>query len=179
MKRFYCFFGIFIFGFYFSQIKVNKRKDVEIFIMDSVISMKRYLEANKAYQYKIVNNTNDNYIIDPQGFRGKTYVYECNELYSHPEKMIPSGYYSRDLEDCKEDIILLKKKSFLIVELDILNLSFYYNLKPNINYQLDIQSKHNEYTATLLGCADYIKDLKKQGYKVFEDQIKVKIPLKP
>ncbi|MDR3024479.1 hypothetical protein [Chryseobacterium sp.] len=179
MKRFYCFFGIFIFGFYFSQIKVNKKRDVEIFLMDSAVSIERYLDPNKAYKYKIINHTDNNYIIDPQGFRGKTYVYECNELYSQPEKMIPKGYYSRDLEDCKEDFILLKKKESLIVEIALLNIDFFYHIKPNKSYYLDIESKHNEYTATLLGCTDYIKDLKKQGYKVFEDQIKARIPLKP
>ncbi|REC50330.1 hypothetical protein [Chryseobacterium pennipullorum] len=76
MKTFYCFFGIFIFGFYFSQVKVNYRKDIDIFFMDSAVSMKRYLDASKPYRYKIVNHTNSDYIIDPQGFDGKTYVYE-------------------------------------------------------------------------------------------------------
>ncbi|MDR6548693.1 hypothetical protein J2810_004783 [Chryseobacterium rhizosphaerae] len=179
MKRFYCFFGIFLFGLCFSQIKINKRKDIEIFLTDSIVSMERYLDASKPYKYLIINHTSDDYIIDPQGFMGDTEVYECNELYIHPEKIIPKGYYSRDWEDCKEDFIILKKKDSLIVQLAILNIGFFYNLKPDKTYSLDIQSKHNEYTATLLGCKDYIRDLKKQGYKIFEDIISVKIPLKP
>jgi len=179
MKRIYVLIGICIYSFYLSQIKVNTRNDIEIILLDSSVSMQRYLDVVNPYRYKIINHTDHDYIIDPQGFIGKTYVYENNELYSVPEKMIPQGYYSRDLEDCQADLILVKKRDSLITQLDILNINFYYKIKQSEKYDLDIQSKHNRYTTTLLGCSDYIKNLKLKGYKIFEDKINVKIPLKP
>ncbi|PWN68869.1 hypothetical protein C1631_012365 [Chryseobacterium phosphatilyticum] len=179
MKRTCILIATCIYSFYLSQIKVNTRSDLEIILLDSSVSMQRYLDGANPYTYKIINHTDDNYIIDPQGFNGKTYVYENNELYDVPEKMIPKGYYSRDLEDCKADLLLVNKRDSLTVQLEILNIDFYYKIKKTEKYDLEIQSKHNEYTATLLGCSKYIKDLKRKGYKIFDDKINIKIPLEP
>jgi hypothetical protein len=177
MKNLFLFFGVFVPCIYFSQIKLNTRNDVEIFLMDSSISMEKYLNPKIPYQYKIVNHTNDVYIIDPQGFIGESKVYECNKLYSDPEKLIPQGYYSRDEEDCEPDLIVVKKQETKLVELYLLNIRYYYNLKPNKRYYLDVKSKHNKYSATLLGCNNYIDNLEKKGYKILDDNISFKILL--
>ncbi|QIY90083.1 hypothetical protein [Chryseobacterium gallinarum] len=179
MKKNWVLISTCICSFYLSQVKVNTGNDIEIILLDSNVSMQRYLDGANPYKYKIINHTDHDYIIDPQGFVGKTYVYENDKLYNHPEKMIPQGYYSRDLEDCKADLLLVKKRDSLITQLDILNINFYYKIRPSEKYNLDIQSKHNEYTVTLLGCSNYIKSLKLKGYKVFTDKINVKLSLKP
>lgn len=163
--------------FYFSQIKVNERKDIEIFLTDTNISMEKYLNPKTPYLYKIINHSNYNYIIDPNGFIGEAQLYEYNELYTKPKKLLPQGYYLRDLEDCKHSFIIVEAKSIIFVELSLLNIKYDYNIEPNVYYYLNIKSKHNEYSATLLGCESYIKNLTKKGYKVFDDNIYIKIPL--
>lgn len=177
MKTLFLFFGVFVPYLYFSQIKINTGNDIEIFLMDSSISMEKYLNPKIPYQYKIVNNTNDDYIIDPQGFIGESKVYECNKLYSYPEKLIPQGYYSREEEDCEHDFIVIKKQETIIVELYVLNIKYYYNLNSNKHYYLDVKSKHNKYSAILLGCNNYIDNLEKKGYKILDDNICFTIPL--
>ena len=177
MKNLFLFFGVFVPSVYFSQIKLNTGNDIDIFLMDSSISMEKYLNPKIPYQYKIVNHTNNYYLIDPQGFLGEAVLYEGNKLYSNPEKLIPQSYYSRDEEDCEQDFIVLKKHETIQVELYLLNIKYYYNLKPNKRYYLDVKSKHNKYTATLLGCNNYINNLEKKGYKILYDRISFKIPL--
>lgn len=178
MKNLFLFFGVFVPCIYFSQIKINARNDVEIFFMDSSISMERYLNPKTPYYFKIINHTNEDYVIDPQGFIGETDVYECNRLYIAPENLRLRGYYFRDdPEDCKEDLIILKKNDFIITKLNILNIRSLYNLDSNKYYNLNIKSKHNKYTATLLGCNNYIENLEKKGYKILDDNISFKIPL--
>lgn len=180
MKKIYLFFGILLYGIYFSQVKINNRNDIEIYLMDPEVSMERYLDAKRPYQYKIINHTNDDYIIDPQGFRGKTDLYECNQLYTIPEKIIPEGYYDRDdPEDCQQDLIIVKKQSSIITSLYILNISFFYNIEATKSYYLKIRSKHNKNTATILGCSNYINNLEKQGYKILDDNIDAKLWLVP
>ena len=58
--------------------------------------MERYIDPKIPYLYKIINHISDDYVIDPQGSIEETVLFECDKLYTVPEKLLPKGYYSRD-----------------------------------------------------------------------------------
>lgn len=57
------------------------------------------------------------------------------------------------------------------------NRGIYRYSQPN-KYEMVIKSFHNKYNALILGCDDYVKELETKGYKVLEDSISVKIPVR-
>lgn len=143
-------------NYFFSQQKINIREDVQVFLLDSEVSMKKYLDPKTPYLFKVVNNTDEKFLIDPQGFIGETSLYECGTLVIKPAKLIPEGYYYRELEDCQNDFIKLDPHSEIIVPLNILGIKYFYELSNMRRYFLEIKSKHNNYTATLFGCNDML-----------------------
>ncbi|WP_160140129.1 hypothetical protein [Chryseobacterium sp. c4a] len=164
-----------------AQIKLNTKNEIDIFFEDSKFSLNKIFKGNESYLFKIVNNTNNTYIIDPYGFRGNNVVETCDKSIVEPDRIILSGLYRRtDNEDCFNDLVILKPKEEKYIPLSIITLKGSYDLNKNKKYILNLSSTHNKYTMTLLGCQDYIKnELEKKGYKVLEDNIVAKIPIVP
>ncbi|MBH1959627.1 MAG: hypothetical protein I8H68_05915 [Flavobacteriia bacterium] len=163
-------------SFYFSQIKLNKEKGVDIILEDGHLVIG---QNDTAINYKISNNSDVTYIIDPMGFYGTTYVTENNKILT-PNVIIRSNHYNRDnIEVCKEDIIILypKKTIYKIIMLDQNNRNVYKYSRPNTYLEI-IKSVHNDANAKRLGCENYIEELKNKGYVVLNDEINAQIPLK-
>jgi hypothetical protein len=176
MKKFILLPFCFLFIFCSNQIKINKGKDVDIIFPLKHIDTQA---TEPVIEEIIKNNTNNTFIIDPQGFYGESYVLENGKVLE-PYLYFRNGYYSRDNRLCREDLIILHP--FQTIHHSIIfnknNRAVYQYTKSN-QYEEIIKSFHDRYNATILGCDDYIKELESKGYKVLEDSIVAKIPLKP
>lgn len=167
----------FLFIFCSNQIKLNTGKDIDIIFPLKQIDTQ---STEKVIEEILKNNTDKTFVIDPLGFYGKSYVLENGKVLE-PYLYFKSGYYSRhDDRSCREDLIILQP--FQTIHHSIIfnrnNRAVYRYTKPN-QYEEIIKSSHDKYNATILGCDDYIKELESKGYKVLEDSIVAKIPLKP
>ncbi|WP_146944711.1 hypothetical protein [Chryseobacterium hagamense] len=83
---------------------MNKGKDIDIIFPLKSINTQA---TGPATEETIKNNINNTFIIDPQGFYGKSYILENGkvlESYLYFKK----GYYSRDAGLCREDLIVLQ-----------------------------------------------------------------------
>lgn len=175
MKKIVLLLFCFLFIFCPNQIKVNKSRDVDI------IFPLKHIETTDTKQFLkeiIKNNTNNTHIIDPNGFYGESVVLENGKVLK-PYSYFRSGYYFRDDRLCREDLIILKP--FQTIDHSInynKNNKALYRFTKSHKYQEVTKSFHNKFNATILGCDSYIKDLEAKGYKVFEDSIVIKIPLK-
>lgn len=158
-----------------NQIKLNKGKDVDIIFPLTHIDS----QSTKVIEEIIKNNTNNTYIIDPLGFYGKSFVLENGKILD-PYLYFKNGYYSRNDTSCREDLIILNP--FQTINHSIIfdkNNRAVYKYTNSNKYEQIIKSFHNRYNATILGCDYYVKELESKGYKVLEDSIVTKIPLKP
>ena len=92
------------------------------------------------------------------------------------------SFYRYSEAECKRDLIILKPyekleaaislaKDFSGSTLDINKIS------TKNSYSYIVKSAHNRYSATGVGCENYIAGLEKQGYKVLEDSINAKFPI--
>lgn len=163
-------------SFYFSQIKLNKEKSVDIILEEGHFVIG---QNDAAVKFKICNNSDVTYIIDPMGFYGTTYVTE-NEKIITPNIIIRSNHYYRDnIEACKEDILILYPKDLIykVIMLDQNNRNLYKYSRPNTYVEI-IKSVHNDVNAKRLGCENYLEELKNKGYVILNDEINAKIPLK-
>ena len=165
----------FLFIFCSNQIKMNTGKDIDIIFPLKQIDT----QATEQVEEIIKNNTGNTFIIDPQGFYGESYVLE-NEKVLKPYSYFRSGYYFRDYGLCREDLIILQPFQTIhhSIKYNKNDKALYRYTKSN-QYKEIIKSSHDRYNATILGCDDYIKELESKGYKVLEDSIVAKIPLKP
>lgn len=155
-------------------MKINKGKDIDIILKEG----KYILNDNNKKKYLIINNTNDYYIVDPNGFYGTSETFE-NNLKMVPVNYFARGYYNRFKDnDCIRDLLIISPKSSKEAALSLnSNDNSLYNYSKDKNYVLYIKSFHNKYNATIFGCEKYINDLEQKGYKVLEDSIVAKIPL--
>lgn len=152
------------------QIKLNKNRDVDI-----VINVPLKLNSENSLSYVLKNNTENTIIIDPYGFTGNSYWSFNNE------KLIPinfsKGYYSRDNDDCKNDLIILEPKQKIET---YLNLNYHqkeiYDFSKSGNYIWSVESNHNKQNGMPSSCKQYINFLEKKGYIFLDDKIDAKIP---
>ncbi|MCC3214762.1 hypothetical protein LIV57_05730 [Chryseobacterium sp. X308] len=172
---------LFSFVHFNAQIKLNTKQEVDILFQGKEFSLDKIFDGKDPYMFKIVNNTNNTYIIDPYGFKNDNFVMTCDENIVTPDKAILKGFYKRfDDKDCFNDLIILKPKEEKYAILSIINLKGWYDLDKEKKYILRLNSTHNNYTVILLGCQSYIRELvEKKGYKVLEDSFIAKIPFVP
>lgn len=175
MKKFFLLPFCFLFIFCSNQIKMNRGKDIDIIFPLKSINTQA---TGPVIEETIKNNTNNTFIIDPQGFYGESYVLENGKVLE--PHLYLKGYYSRDASLCREDLIILKPFQTIhhSINYNRNNRAVYKYAKPN-QYEEVIRSSHNKFNATILGCDDYIKELEYKGYKVLEDSIIARIPLNP
>lgn len=168
-------------GCFSAQTKLNTKSEVDILFDGNTFSLHKIFDGNEPYMFKIVNNTNNTYIIDPYGFKSNNFVMTCEGNLIEPEKVILGGFYKRSNDqECFDDLIILNPYEQKYLPLSITNLDGSYDLKDNKKYILRLKSIHNNYTATLLGCQVYIKTLiTSKGYKIFDDTINARILLIP
>ena len=171
MKKIIVFTATFVYLFCFSQMKINKSKEVDI-----LINTPWKFGDDNIVDFVIKNNSNNTYIIDPYGFVGKScWQYEGKKL-DHID--FQRGYYTRlNDEDCKDDLILLKPKAKINVNL---NLDYYqtkiFDLSKSGKYFLNVKSKHDRESSMPSSCKSYINTLEMKGYIMLEDSIVAKIP---
>lgn len=153
-----------------SQMKLNKSKEVDI-----LLKLPTTLTVEVPTMYSLKNNTNNIYIIDPYGFIGDSYWVLNNE------KLNPiafsKGYYSRDNDDCKTDLIILKPKQKMdtILILNYMERGIY-DFSKSGNYIWNVKSRHIKQNGMTSSCKQYISDLEDKGYILLDDSIEAKIP---
>jgi hypothetical protein len=176
MKKLFLLPFCFLFIFCSNQIKINKGKDIDIIFPLKSINTQA---TEQVIEETIKNNTNNTFIIDPQGFYGESYILENGKVIE-PYLYFKKGYYSRDASLCREDLIILKPFQTIhhSINFNKNNRAVYKYAKHN-EYEEVIRSSHNKFNATILGCDDYIKDSESKGYKVLEDSIVTRIRLDP
>ncbi|SDF50572.1 hypothetical protein [Epilithonimonas hungarica] len=162
-----------------SQIKLNKKSEVEILFLSDKIYLNKMLKGENL-EVKIINNTNCTYIIDPYSFREDNNVVDSKNNFILPIKYFTKGYYERfDDQQCEEDLIILKPKEEKLAKLSIFTIRGNYDINNGDKYYLKLQSFENRYTVIQYGCENYINTLEKKGYKMFEDIIEADIPFYP
>lgn len=176
MKKFFLLPFCFLFIFCSNQIKLNTGKDIDIIFPLKQIDTQA---QGHVIEEILKNNTDKTLIIDPLGFYGESYVLENGKVLKS-YLYLKSGHYFRDYGLCREDLVILQPFQTIhhSIIFDKNDRVAYQYMKPN-QYEKIIKSSHDRYNATILGCDDYIKELESQGYKVLEDSIVAKIPLKP
>ncbi|AZA90569.1 hypothetical protein EG343_08015 [Chryseobacterium nakagawai] len=151
-------------------MKLNKSKNIDILIKVPV-----ELIADKPVIYTFKNNTDQTYIIDPYGFVGKSY-WELNNEVLNPINF-SRGYYSREDEDCGNDLIILKPKQKIDTTLSLNYMERgIYDFSKAGKYSRIVESKHNKDNGMPSSCKQYINELEIKGYHFLEDSIVAKIP---
>lgn len=149
-----------------AQQKLTYLNDVEIYYLGNEVSQKEILSGKFLCNFKIINNTEQTLLIAKSGFENHNYVTKNNE-FTEPSSKFLDGYPAEwDLEECKENILILNPKSE--IEVPYLNIFFQksvYNLDSNKDYKLVLLSKlYPSYSKMKLqGCESYIEELEKQG----------------
>ena len=153
----------------FSQVKLNKGKDVDI-----LLDIPR--KQNSKDEFCIINNSNRTYIIDPLGFYGESSIV-VNNAVQKPIAFWGGHYYRINEEQCINDLIILKPHDRIKTNLNLVsNDDAIYDYKQYTNFTEIIKSSHNKNTIMLHGCKSYIEKLKKMGYSILEDAIDAEIP---
>lgn len=153
-----------------TQMKINKSNDVDILIKTPV-----KLEPEEPITYSIKNNSNVIYIIDPYGFVGESYWLLNNK------KLVPiqfsRGYYSRENDDCRNDLIIIKpnEKIEKALSLNYMEKAIY-DYSQSGNYIRIVSSNHSKQNSMPSSCKQYINDLELKGYRFLNDSIVAKIP---
>ncbi len=154
----------------FPQMKLNKNKNIDIFIKVPI-----KLNSDKPIIYTLKNNTDDTYVIDPYGFVGSSYWKLNNEVLNPIN--YSKGYYSREDEDCKNDLIILKPKQKIEKTLSLNYMERrIYDFSKTGNYIRTVKSNHNRENSMPSSCVKYINELENKGYHLLEDSIVAKIP---
>lgn len=164
-----------------AQTKLNTKKEVDILFQGNEFSLNKIFDGNTPYIFKLVNNTNYTYVIDPYGFKSNNFVITNEGDIITPVRIVLNGFYKRfNNQDCVDDLIILRPKETKDVSLSIVNLNGFYDLDKHKKYIIKLHSNHNKYTASLLGCQDYIESLiSSKKYKVFDDSIDTTVSLVP
>ncbi|KAA0128053.1 hypothetical protein FY557_10045 [Chryseobacterium sp. SN22] len=164
-----------------AQTKLNTKKEVDILFERNEFSLNKIFDGNTPYIFKLVNNTDYTYIIDPYGFKSDNFVMTIEGNIITPVRIVLNGFYKRfDSQECVDDLIILGPKEKKYVSLSIVNLNGVYDLDKHKKYIIKLHSHHNKYTASLLGCQDYIESLiSSKKYKVFDDSIDTTVSLVP
>ncbi|SDF50700.1 hypothetical protein SAMN05421825_1546 [Epilithonimonas hungarica] len=134
------------------------------------------------YLFKIINDTNDNYIIDTEGFYSSIGVYDENNNYVEPYLPYPTGGKTAERKDneCYKDYEVVLKNSTSVVLLNLFRYIGEHDLKSNQKYYIKLNSvEFGKKFSSDTGCKEYIKEMEAQGYKVLEGNINAKIPLIP
>ena len=153
----------------YSQIKLNRNKDVDILLEVSD------QQDNKG-EFCIKNNSDNTYIIDSLGFYGESSIV-VNNLVQQPITFWGGHYYRINNKQCIDDLIILKPHNSIKLNLNLAsNDDAIYDYKQFTNYINIINSFHNKNTVLLHGCKSYIEELEKRGYRVLEDTIVAEIP---
>ncbi|MGE8554227.1 MAG: hypothetical protein ACN6OB_09910 [Chryseobacterium jejuense] len=170
MKKIILIITCFSFISCYTQMKLNKSKNIDILVKVPV-----ELIVEKPVIYTLKNNTNNTYIIDSYGYVGKSY-WELNNEILNPINF-SRGYYSREGEDCRNDLIILKPKQKMdtILSLNYMERGIY-DFSKTGNYSRNIESRHSKENGMPLSCKQYINDLEKKGYIMLDDNIVAKIP---
>ncbi|WP_042720549.1 hypothetical protein [Flavobacterium sp. B17] len=151
-------------------MKINKSNEVDILIKTPV-----KLEPEEPITYNIKNNSNVIYIIDPYGFVGESYWLLNNK------KLVPiqfsRGYYSRENDDCRNDLIIIKpnEKIEKALSLNYMEKAIY-DYSQSGNYIRIVSSNHSKQNSMPSSCKQYINDLELKGYRFLNDSIVAKIP---
>jgi hypothetical protein len=117
----------------------------------------------------IINKSDHTYIIDPYSFTVNVKVIENgNEIQPYRQKLY--GSYLRDIDDCKEEILIIKPKEKTTVKVFFFPLN-HYEFSTDKKYILKSMASFNK--NSLIGCKEYIDQLVKKGYKIPDIQLNI------
>ncbi|WP_278377824.1 hypothetical protein [Chryseobacterium arthrosphaerae] len=140
-----------------AQSKTDKDK-LEILLPETVdMTM-----INTGQNAIIINKSNDIYIIDPFSFAVNVKVFE-NDKEMRPYRQKLFGSYGRDINDCKETILIIKPQEKITAKVFFFPLD-HYDFSTDKSYILKSIVSYNKNTLT--GCNKYINHLEYKGYKV-------------
>ena len=162
----------------FCQIQINNNKDVKILFPFSEVKR----SVGPRYLFKIKNETNDNYIIDTEGFYRRIEVYDENDNYVQPYLPYPPGGNNAERKDneCYKDYEIVLSNSTSVVLLNLFKYLGEHDLKNDKKYYIKINSiEFGKRFSSDTGCKNYIEEMEAKGYKVLEGSINAKIPLIP
>jgi len=147
-----------------SQNKIDKN-EIEIVFPESV-DMNMVRVGQEAV---IINKSDHTYIIDPYSFTVNVKVIENNnEIQPYRQKLY--GSYLRDVDHCKEEILIIKPKGKITVKVFFFPLN-YYNFSADKKYVLKSMVSFNR--NSLIGCKEYIDQLVRKGYKIPDIQLNI------
>lgn len=176
MRQFFLVISLFPYLF-FSQIKINDKENIRIIFPFSEIKY----SIGSHYLFEIINNTDDNYIIDTDGFYRHIEIYDENDNYIQPYLFYPSSSIAeRNNNECYKDYEVVLKKTKSVVLLNLFKYLGEYDLKNDKKYYIKIKNiEFGKRFSSDSGCRDYIEKMEKNGYKILEGTINLKIPLVP
>lgn len=153
-----------------TQTKINKSEEIDILIKTPV-----NLKPEEPLLYTIKNNSDKTFIIDPYGFVGESY-WTLNSKKLNPINF-SRGYYPRDEDDCKNELIIIKPKQKIDANLSLNYLERgIYDYSKTGDYLRVINSSHNKENGKPSSCRQYINELELKGYHFLNDNIVAKIP---
>lgn len=151
-----------------AQEKLTYQNDVEIYYLGNEVSQKEILAGKSSYNFKIINNTNQTFLIPKFGFENNNYVFENNEFVEPASKFLGAYPADFDLDECRSNIIMLEPQAKIEVPyLNIFSQKSIYKLDNQKAYKLIVISKQypSNSRLKLQGCERYIEKLEKEGGK--------------
>ncbi|GAB0157199.1 hypothetical protein CHRYSEOSP005_24700 [Chryseobacterium sp. Alg-005] len=148
----------------YSQRRADKNK-LEIIFPEAV----NMVMVKTGQDMVIINKSNETYIIDPYSFTVNVKVIE-NDKEIQPYRQKLFGSYGRDINDCKETVLIVKPKEKIKTKVFFFPLD-YYNFSTDKKYILKSMASYNR--NSLIGCNEYINQLEKKKYKIPDIQLNV------
>ena len=131
-----------------SQVQLNNNKCFKIELENNNLV---YRTPN---YFVITNNTNNNYILNIDGFSGDGKVYENGKKIIPYLPEILSIRYDWDAEECKNNILIIPKKIKLRTILYLSLTRGYYKIDPDKKYEIDFENMHTKKSPYYYGCKD-------------------------
>lgn len=166
-------FFLLSFIFLTSQVQINDKDCLKISTESDTLF---YRYPNR---FVIENNTNNNYIININGFLGSSIIYENNERLFPYKPEFYSNPMDWNMEECRKNILLIPKHEKQKSILNINIIKGFYKLDNGQNYIIEFESTHTKSSPYYFGCKKYVDRLVSKGYKIYEGTLQGKIKLIP
>ena len=143
-----------------------------------IICKADYISINGDNDFEIINNSNNNFIINKNGFLGSSSVYSSDGTLVSPKNMVLVSPADWDDYECKNNILLIPKKSRKKYSLNLNLYHFNYDFYQNKLYTIEYESEHTLKSPYYYGCKNYVDSLVSKGYRIIEYKIAGKARLK-
>lgn len=148
----------------YSQSKTDKN-NLQIVFPETV----DMITVKTGQDLTIINKSEETYIIDPYSFIVNVKVIE-NDKEIQPYRQKLFGSYGRDIDDCKETVLIIKPKAKITTKVFFFPLD-HYNFSADKKYVLKSMASYNK--NALISCNKYINQLEEKGYKIPDIQLSI------